>query len=178
MTSIGVPANALVVLVGAAASGKSTWAKRHFLETEVVSSDRCRALVSDDEADQSATAAAFRVFYEILWQRARLGRLSVADSTSLQPHARQRLLQIASRNRVPAVAVVFAVELEVLRARNAGRARRVPPEVLERHAAGLDRLLAEGRLEREGFAAIHVLAGPLPVARTPACSPLPRAPAE
>ena len=166
MTPLAVPANALVVLVGAAASGKSTWAHSRFAGTEVVSSDRCRALVSDDETDQAATAGAFRVFYEILRQRAALGRLSVADSTSLQPHARQRLLQIAARHRVPAVAVVFPVPLEVLRARNAGRARRVPAAVLERHDAALRRLLQEGALEREGFAAVHILGGSAPVVRT------------
>ena len=41
--------DALVVVVGATASGKSYWAHGHFLDTQVVSSDRCRALVSDDE---------------------------------------------------------------------------------------------------------------------------------
>ena len=56
---IEVPELCLVVLVGVSGSGKSTFARRFFSETEIVSSDRCRALVSDDENDQSATVDAF-----------------------------------------------------------------------------------------------------------------------
>ena len=50
-----IPELSLVVLVGASGSGKSTFARKHFLPTEVVSSDFCRGLVSDDENDQAAT---------------------------------------------------------------------------------------------------------------------------
>jgi len=78
-----LPPRALVVLVGGSGAGKSWWARRHFLETEVVSSDRCRALVSDDEADQRVNREAFAVFYSIVRQRLSLGRLTVADSTAL-----------------------------------------------------------------------------------------------
>ena len=44
-----IPELSLVLLVGASGSGKSTFAHTHFLETEVVSSDFCRGLVSDDQ---------------------------------------------------------------------------------------------------------------------------------
>src|SRR5437899_10977692 len=56
---IKIPDFALVVLIGATGSGKSTFAAREFLATEIISSDRCRALVSDDETDQTATSEAF-----------------------------------------------------------------------------------------------------------------------
>ncbi|MGB3681668.1 MAG: AAA family ATPase [Rubrobacteraceae bacterium] len=52
--NISIPELCLVVLIGASGSGKSTFARQHFLPTEVVSSDFCRGLVSDDENDQSA----------------------------------------------------------------------------------------------------------------------------
>src|SRR5262245_54929175 len=55
------PKLALVVLVGPSGSGKSTFARKHFLPTEVISSDFCRGLVSDDENAQSATNDAFDV---------------------------------------------------------------------------------------------------------------------
>src|SRR5699024_10726124 len=49
---IALPALSLVLLVGDTGSGKSTFAAQNFGRFEVVSSDHCRALVSDDEADQ------------------------------------------------------------------------------------------------------------------------------
>ena len=45
----------LVLLIGASGSGKSTFARKHFKPTEVVSSDVCRGIVSDDENDQAVT---------------------------------------------------------------------------------------------------------------------------
>jgi protein phosphatase len=61
--NISIPELSLVLLVGPSGSGKSTFARKHFLATEVVSSDFCRALVSDDENDQSATSDAFDVLH-------------------------------------------------------------------------------------------------------------------
>jgi protein phosphatase len=49
---ISIPELALVVLVGPSGAGKSTFARTHFKPTEVLSSDFCRGLVSDDENDQ------------------------------------------------------------------------------------------------------------------------------
>src|SRR5882757_7511809 len=53
---ISIPELSLVLLVGPSGCGKSSFARKHFLTTEVVSSGFCRALVSDNENDQSATA--------------------------------------------------------------------------------------------------------------------------
>lgn len=92
-----IPKGALVLLVGAAGCGQSTWARRHFRAAEVVSSDECRRLVSDDEGDQTVNGLAFPVFHAIIRGRLALGRLAVADSTNLHPHARERLREIAAR---------------------------------------------------------------------------------
>jgi hypothetical protein len=73
----------LVVLVGATGSGKSTFARRHFKPTEVISSDFCRGLVSDDENDQSASRDAFDVLHYIAGKRLAAGRRTVVDATSL-----------------------------------------------------------------------------------------------
>ncbi|WSQ64307.1 AAA family ATPase [Streptomyces sp. NBC_01216] len=78
-----VPDLSLVVLIGATGSGKSTFARRHFKPTEVVSSDFCRGLVADDENDQSASRDAFDLLHYIVGKRLAAGRLTVVDATSL-----------------------------------------------------------------------------------------------
>ncbi len=87
---IKVPNLSLVVLIGPSGSGKSTFARKHFLPTEILSSDACRAMVSDDENDQAVTKDAFDVLRFIAGKRLTLGRLTVIDATNVQPEARSR----------------------------------------------------------------------------------------
>ena len=96
---IDVPALCLVVLIGASGSGKSTFARRHFAPTEVISSDFCRGLVADDENDQSASRDAFDVLHYIAGKRLAAGRLTVIDATNVQPEARKQLIAIAQGAR-------------------------------------------------------------------------------
>ncbi len=63
--NIPLPEFSLVLLVGASGSGKSTFAAKHFKPTEVLSSDWCRAAVSDDPNDQGATKDAFELLHFI-----------------------------------------------------------------------------------------------------------------
>src|SRR5215472_11392464 len=51
--NITIPELSLVALIGPSGCGKSSFARAHFKPTEVLSSDFCRGLVSDDENDQS-----------------------------------------------------------------------------------------------------------------------------
>jgi predicted kinase len=147
-----LPADALVVLVGPAGCGKSSFARRHFTGTQVVSSDACRRMVSDDEADQSATRQAFPVFHAILRGRLELGRLAVADATHLRAHTRRRLAEMAAERGRPAVAVVFDFPLALCLERAGGRARVVDPEVIRRHHEELQQ--AKVDVLREGFAKV------------------------
>ena len=78
-----IPKLSLVVLVGVSGSGKSTLALKHFKPTEVVSSDYCRGLVSDDENDQAATNDAFDVLHYIAGKRLSRGLLTVVDATNV-----------------------------------------------------------------------------------------------
>ena len=105
--TIDVPALSLVVLVGASGSGKSTFARLHFLPTEVISSDFCRGLVSDDENDQAATKDAFEVLNFIAGKRLAAGRLTVIDATNVQPEARKELVNLAREYDVLPVAIVL-----------------------------------------------------------------------
>ena len=86
--TIDIPELALVVLIGPSAAGKSTFARRHFQPTEVLSSDFCRALVADDENDLSATRDAFAVLHFIAARRLASGRLTVVDATNVKPEDR------------------------------------------------------------------------------------------
>ncbi|MDL5204330.1 polynucleotide kinase-phosphatase [Streptomyces sp. ALI-76-A] len=149
----------LVVLVGASGSGKSTFARRHFKPTEVISLDFCRGLVSDDENDQSATKDAFDLLHYIAGKRLAAGRRTVVDATSVQPDARRQLIDLARQYDVLPIAIVLDVPEEVCAQRNAGRTDRadMPRRVIQRHTRELRRSLRH--LEREGFRKVHVLRG-------------------
>ncbi|MFI6809656.1 polynucleotide kinase-phosphatase [Streptomyces luteogriseus] len=149
----------LVVLVGATGSGKSTFAHRHFKPTEVISSDFCRGLVSDDENDQGATKDAFDVLHYIAGKRLAAGRRTVVDATSVQSDARRQLIDLAKSHDVLPIAIVLDVPEEVCAERNAARTDRadMPRRVIHRHTRELRRSLRH--LEREGFRKVHVLRG-------------------
>lgn len=167
--------HSLVVLIGASGSGKSYWAHGHFRETQVVSSDRCRALVSDDEQDQQVSREAFTVFYTIIRQRMSLGRLTVADSTGLHEFSRRRLVLLAREHDRPVHAVAFDTPREVILQQNEVRTRRVPEEVLLRHAEQFQMILRSGTLAGEGFDSVYYLSYPYGAESTPEIAP-PQAP--
>lgn len=156
---LGVPAMGLVLLVGVSGSGKSTFAARHFLPTQVVSSDDCRARVSDDPNDQSATADAFALLKTIVDTRLRRGLLTVVDATNVQGHARAELVRVAKAHDVLTTAIVLDVPEGLARARNEERSDRdFGAHVVRRQQRDLEGGL--GRLDREGIRKVHVLRGP------------------
>jgi len=145
-----------VLLIGAAGSGKSTFARKHFKSTEIVSSDALRAVVSDDESDQSASAEAFQLLRWITARRLRRGRLTIIDATNVQRPARRRLLSLATQNSAPVTAIVLNLPAAVCLARNRSRPdRQVSPEVVERQVADLADSLPG--LAREGFKHVYVM---------------------
>ncbi|MGW2076015.1 polynucleotide kinase-phosphatase [Streptomyces sp. NPDC001939] len=149
----------LVVLVGASGSGKSTFARRHFKPTEIISSDFCRGLVADDENDQSASRDAFDVLHYIAGKRLAAGRLTVVDATNVQQESRKQLVDLARQYDVLPIAIVLDIPEEVCAARNAERADRagMARRVITRHTRELRRSLRH--LEREGFRKVHILRG-------------------
>jgi predicted kinase len=152
---IDLPTGAVVMLIGPSGSGKSTFAARHFLPTEVLSSDAMRAMVADDPHDQGATDAAFELLHTALTLRLARRRLTVVDATNVEHWARQAPLSIARRLGRPSVAIVLALPLKICLARNAARERRLPPAAIRRQHRWLQDSI--GFLPGEGFAATWTL---------------------
>jgi len=153
------PELSLVVLIGASGSGKSTFAKKHFLPTEVLSSDYCRAVVSDDENNLGATDDAFEILHFIAAKRLAAGRLTVVDATNVKPEDRKPLIELARQYHCLPVAIVLNVPERVCQARNEVRTdRRLGPHVVRRQLQSLRRGLRG--LEREGFRHVLILNSP------------------
>ncbi|MEZ0446287.1 polynucleotide kinase-phosphatase [Cellulomonas sp. ICMP 17802] len=159
MSALEIPELALVALVGASGSGKSTFAAERFGRYEVVSSDVCRGMVSDDETDQDATKDAFEVLSFVVGKRLDRGRLTVVDATNAQRDARKHVVELARAHDVLPVAIVLDLPEEVCLERNRGRgARELPQRVVTRQRDLVRR--AVGGLAREGFRQVHVLRTP------------------
>jgi protein phosphatase len=156
---ITVPELSLVLLVGPSGCGKSTFARHHFKPTEVLSSDYCRGLVSDDENDQTSTKEAFEVLHFIARKRLAAGRLTVIDATNVQPDSRKPLVALAREFHVLPIAIVFDFPEKVCQERNRTRPNRdFGPHVVRNQAQQLRRSIRG--LEREGFRGVHVFKSP------------------
>ncbi|HEY7627605.1 MAG TPA: LLM class flavin-dependent oxidoreductase, partial [Ilumatobacteraceae bacterium] len=121
---------ALVVLVGPAASGKSTWARAQFAPEQIVSSDGLRAVVGEGEHDLRASTDAFAVLDDIVGRRLRRHLTTVIDSLGLDADQRGRWLRTARQAGVACVAVVFDTPAAECRRRNLGRPAPVPADVV------------------------------------------------
>src|SRR5437762_5362465 len=154
--TLTIPELSFVVLIGVSGSGKSTFARKHFKPTEIMSSDYCRGLVSDDENSQTATNDAFELLHFIARKRLAAGKLTVVDATNVQPESRKPLVEIAREFHCLPVAIVLDVPDRVAHDRNKTRADRdFGPHVIRQKAQQLHRSLRG--LEREGFRHVHVL---------------------
>lgn len=152
MTLVLIPDPALVMLVGAAGSGKSTFAARHFAPDEILSSDALRARISGDEANQAVSRTAFSILHRALERRLATGRLTVVDATNADSRGRHDLTRRARAAGVPAVAFVLALPDAVVLARNAARTRQVDEAVVRLQLARVQASLAPDGLAAEGLA--------------------------
>lgn len=153
---ISTPELGLIVLCGASGSGKSTFAKKFFAPTEVVSSDQCRALVADDENDQSVTATAFALLSDIVDKRLEVGRLTVVDATNVKREDRAPLLELARKWDVLSTAIIFDLPLEVCLERNQQRAdRQIPEHAIRRQHKAIRR--SKKHIRKDGFARSYII---------------------
>jgi predicted kinase len=153
-----VPAGALVVLIGASGSGKSTFAARHFEQDSVISSDQLRELISGDEADQRVNDTVFQRIHEWVDRRLQSGALAVVDATNTDWMWRATLIRQARRHQRPAIAIVFDLDAEICRQRNQSRSRRVRASIISDQVEAIAR--DRERLELEGFAGVRILSSP------------------
>ncbi len=156
---ISIPKLSLVVLIGPSGSGKSTFARKHFLPTEILSSDACRGMVSDNENNQTVSKEAFEILHFIAAKRLALGRLTVIDATNVQPEARKPLITLARQYHCLPVAIVLNMPEKLCQERNQLRdERNFGPHVVRQQIAHLRRSLRG--LAREGFRQVYVLESP------------------
>jgi len=153
---IEIPEIAVVALIGVSGSGKSTFAKQYFKQTEILSSDHFRALISDDENNQQVTSQAFDALYYIANKRLELGLLTVIDATNVQKEARASVLRLAKEQNCHAVAIVLDVPEKLCRERNEKRPdRNFGGHVITRQGEQLRRSIR--MLKKEGFRYVYVL---------------------
>ncbi|KJK10135.1 luciferase [Terrabacter sp. 28] len=155
-----LPDPALVVLVGASGSGKSTWATERYRAAEVVSSDALRAVVGSGEQDLDASVDAFAVLEQVVAARLGRGLTTVVDTLGTDAARRRRWLEGARAAGLPAVAVVLDTPAAVCRSRNAARDRPVPARVLTNQLASV--ATATDELQAEGWDLVSLVTGGAP----------------
>ncbi|MBP0019527.1 MAG: polynucleotide kinase-phosphatase [Cyanobacteria bacterium SBLK] len=156
---INVPELSLILLIGASGSGKSTFAKKHFGKHEIISSDECRGIVSNDENNQDATRDAFELLHYIVGKRLKNGHLTVIDATNVQVESRKKLLQLARDYHVLPIAIALDLSEKICEERNVKRSdRNFGNHVIRRQKQQLKRSLKG--LKREGFRKIYIFKSP------------------
>lgn len=154
-----IPEISLVLLIGASGSGKSTFARKHFKQSEIISSDLCRAIVSDDENNQDATKDAFDLAYYIARKRMKNGLLTVVDATNVRKEDREKWLELAKEYHYLVTAIVFDMPERLCIERNQKRSdRQIPEGAIMRQA----NLLRKSRkwLDKEGIKSVYLFENP------------------
>lgn len=160
---INLPELSLVLMIGVSGSGKSTFAQKHFKKHEIVSSDECRGMVSNDENNLEATNDAFDVLNYIIAKRLKRGLLTVVDATNVKPESRKNLIQLAREYHTLPTAIVLDMPEKLCQERNQTRPdRNMGRHVIRNQKQDLKRSIR--RLKREGFRKVHVLTSPEEVA--------------
>lgn len=153
---IELPEFSLVLLIGPGSAGKTTFARKHFLPTQILSSDVFRGMVCDDENEQSVTKDAFELLYHTAEKRLDHRRTTVIDATNLQRNDRKKMIALSKAQNVHAAAIVLDLPESVVRERNLARQdRRLPEAVLKSQLTALR--FGRGKFKKEGFRFVYVL---------------------
>lgn len=131
---IPVARTTLVFLIGMAGSGKSTFARSHFKESEIVSSDHYRYILSDDAEDQRATSDVFKLMHIIVDKRLKRKLVVVVDATNLNAKHRKPLIDLAKKHNAQTISISLNLSYKICVERNGHRKRHVPLDVLKRQS--------------------------------------------
>ena len=116
----------LVITIGVAGSGKSTYIKRHYPHYARVSMDEARGRFSLDPGDPVQSQLAYRYCIPILDEVLARGRSAVWDATAVTSSSRKQVVRIGRKHGAKIVAVFFDLPLAEISRRNTGRRRVVP----------------------------------------------------
>ena len=153
---IELPEFCLVAMIGGTSSGKTSFANRHFLPTEVLSSDFFRGMVCDDTNDQNISEDAFDLLYYTANKRLNHRKLTVIDATNLHQETRKQIVSISREQNVHAAAIVLNLPEEILQERNKLRPdRNLPERVIRQHCREVKRSIRG--LKREGFRFVYII---------------------
>lgn len=153
---IELPEFSLILLVGPGSSGKTTFARKHFLSTQILSSDLFRGMICDDENNQSVTKDAFELLHHVAEKRLEHRKTTVIDATNLQRSDRQKMIALAKAQNVHAAVIVLDLPESVIRQRNLTRKdHRLPEAVLKSQLAAIR--FSMRKFKKEGFRFVYVL---------------------
>ena len=161
---IRLPTNALIAMCGPSGSGKTHFV--HGLASPVVegwiSSDVCRAILrhgivkaatmrDTEDLKTELSEGAFTLVRA--WARARLAHnlAAVVDATNLSPLAWNDLAELASEHEARLIKIYMDTPIEECLERNAGRERKIAPEVVQRQWHRFKPLLRQARKDKNAF---------------------------
>lgn len=126
-----IPNNALIILVGAPGSGKSTIASKLTDDSyALVSSDSIREELFNDVNNMANNKEVFEEYHRRIEERLCNSKFTIADATSLRANARRKLYDIALKYNTPIRVVVMNISLDETLKQNKNRDRQVPDEVI------------------------------------------------
>lgn len=138
------------MLIGGSSSGKSTFAKKHFKATEVISSDACRAEICGSENNMHYLSAGFELLESKLQVRLIKKQTAVIDATNLREQDREVYLDLAQAHKVEVMVIILNTPLDLCLKRYAKRTDRPVglEHVVRRHYLQLEKAISQ--IESDG----------------------------
>ncbi|MDG5816082.1 AAA family ATPase [Chitinispirillales bacterium ANBcel5] len=153
--NIILPYPNVIVMIGPSGSGKSLFATKHFLPTEIVSSDKCRGMISDDENDQSVSSDAFDLVHLIVQRRLKYEKLTVIDATNVKKTSRESILRINEQcGAFNTTAFIFNLPLSQCIQNDKNRERSVGADVIKKQFQSMNESIDS--IKNESYLAICV----------------------